>query len=384
MAKGGRAASAAKGAVPVAFALVSVGGGEEVVWDNDVLGMTAGGILHGLHDDPLFTVLFEGVGNLRACRVCVAVVPPAAGGAGAALGASEHEEEEEEGDEEEGEEEEVLGRMVVGDVEHRKVTNQNGKVYVHIYIDLPLAGGGGGSGAAATAAGPAAAAAAAAGPAATAAAAGEKRAWAAAVDRFGGGGWEEIAMQEAFYKAVCSRDAICALCGGDDDVKAAHIMRSEPFGTVDELRKALEVVKLVTVIDTRNAILLCYKCHDVFDAGLWSVDAKGKVVMSRALTTHFPHLAGIAGRQLYPDVPADSLAGNNRPTRFMWAWHFEAYKKVTAARGDAALELLDCPECDRQYVTERHCEKHKAKCAAEAAFAARVGKYQRASKRLRK
>lgn len=81
-------------------------------------------------------------------------------------------------------------------------------------------------------------------------------------------------------------DPSCALCGGESDVQAAHIV-PQSSSEAD-----LVATELYDFYDIRNGFLLCDQCHDFFDAGLWSVDAERKVVLSEALIADVRRLAG--------------------------------------------------------------------------------------------
>jgi len=182
------------------------------------------------------------------------------------------------------------------------------------------------------------------------------------------------AQQSAFRNALLRRDATgsdphCALCGTDSDIQAAHILpqkRSDQFTTEGGLDKAMTAAGLVDLYDPRNGFLLCDQCHDFFDAYLWSVDSELKVVVSDALATYVPSLSAFVGKQLFSDDDAASLvARTNRPLPGLWLWHFQAYKRTTAARHtEAALKLFECSRCRKRYVHEWRKNKHEATCTA--------------------
>ena len=183
------------------------------------------------------------------------------------------------------------------------------------------------------------------------------------------------AQQTAFRDALLRRDAtdsengLCALCGTDSDVQAAHILpqkRSDQFTRSGGLHDAMATAGLANLYDTCNGFLLCDQCHDFFDAYLWSVDSEQVVVMSNALTANVPSLAAFSGKQLFPDNTAASLVARmNRPLPGVWVWHFQAFKSATAARhANAALKLFDCSRCKKRYVQEWRKDKHEATCTA--------------------
>ena len=206
---------------------------------------------------------------------------------------------------------------------------------------------------------------------------------AAAAGAGGGGGagggaassGRSSAQQSAFRHALLlrdaggSKDACCALCGSVSDVQAAHILpqgRSDQFSREESLETAMVAAGLASVYDTCNGFLLCDQCHDFFDAFLWSVDKDRKVVVSGALAANVPALAGFAGKQLFPDEEGASLVSvNNRPLPGVWAWHFEAYRKTTAARrAKAALELFACGRCQKRFVQQWRRDDHESVCLA--------------------
>ena len=142
-----------------------------------------------------------------------------------------------------------------------------------------------------------------------------------------------------------SQDAHCALCGSLSDVLAAHVLppqeHSDPFMPDDELRAVMMAAGLFNLYDTCNGFLLHDQCLSFFESFLWSVDSEGKVVMSDDMMAAVPHLAGFAGRLLFPDdaaVPAANL--RQRPLPGLWAWHYQAYLKATAARQSKATATM--------------------------------------------
>jgi len=188
---------------------------------------------------------------------------------------------------------------------------------------------------------------------------------------FSGGGY--TTSESDFRRALLLRDASdtadagCALCGAVDDVQAAAIVPQQ-FPTAAERERAMADAELFSLDDLANGFLLCDQCHDCFAAYLWSVNDAGRVVLSHALTTHFPRLAGFAGKVLFPDgVDVSAAVRRARPIRSVWAWHFRAYEKATAARhGGVGLTLSACTRCDRRFVAEWRQDRHEATCTGAA------------------
>lgn len=185
------------------------------------------------------------------------------------------------------------------------------------------------------------------------------------------------AQQSDFRNALLLRDAAsggdvhCALCGSVSALQAAHIIpqrRPDQFTSEDGgLSSAMAAAGLVTVYDPRNGFLLCDQCHDFFDAYLWTVDAEQKVVLSNALVSNVPSLAGCAGRQLFPEDATASIAYvANRPMPSVWAWHYQTFIKTTEVRHakKVTMKMFDCRKCRRRYVKSGSRDAHEATCTA--------------------
>jgi hypothetical protein len=50
----------------------------------------------------------------------------------------------------------------------------------------------------------------------------------------------------------------------------------------------------------------------------------------------------------------------------VFAWHYQAYQKTTAARhGKVELEIFDCSRCKQRFAQEWRKNKHEGTCLAE-------------------
>ena len=180
------------------------------------------------------------------------------------------------------------------------------------------------------------------------------------------------AQQSNFRDALFFRDgsdAVCALCGSDSDLQAAHILPRachDVFTTEEGLFDAMIAAGLVSRFDVRNGFLLCDQCHDFFDAYLWSVDSERNVVVSAALMAFAPATAGYAGKQLFPDEgTATPLVAFNRPLPGLWAWHYATYGRARRARHAEARDRLHfCGKCNKPYVRPSSQMTHEDTCTA--------------------
>jgi hypothetical protein len=180
---------------------------------------------------------------------------------------------------------------------------------------------------------------------------------------------QQMDFRDALLLRDASEVAQCALCDSPGAVQAAHIMpqgHSEQYAAEEGLKKAKERAGILSLYQPCNGFLLCDGCHDFFDAFLWSVDSERKVVVSGALAAHVPRLAGFAGKQLFPDdAAASDTVRRNLPLPGVWAWHFRAYERTTAARRDtAALKVFHCSRCEKSYALERRKDAHQSLCTA--------------------
>lgn len=192
----------------------------------------------------------------------------------------------------------------------------------------------------------------------------------------GGSSNRSSTQQSDFRVGLILRDASgsdvhCALCGKFGEVEAAHIMpqkRSDQFTRGDGLKAAMAAAGLVNLYDSHNGILLCTQCHGFFDSYLWAVNSEGEVELSNALTANVPTLAIFAGKVLFPDNPEiPFVVRANRPFLGVFAWHYQAYQKTTAARhGNVELEIFDCSRCKQRFAQEWRKNKHEVTCLAEA------------------
>lgn len=161
--------------------------------------------------------------------------------------------------------------------------------------------------------------------------------------------YHNLGVQRKFHNAVFRRNPPphCALCDRNSYLDAVSIIpqdHSRLFKNDDEREAVMVDAGLADVYDTCNGIVLCEECHHYFDAHLWSVDSKWKVVVTDALAAKSKKLCSFSGKQLFLDVPE-----GRRPLAGALAWHHRMLVRKAEARKEmAARYTYLCEKCSEE------------------------------------